>query len=171
MAGTPMRSASGSCGTNCMPSALPAIITELTHLVGRDTAPRSRHCTSGGPSRRWFSSQSSSAGQPLLAAQAASSRKGTVGSTGSMAPMAPSSRLTSARARHSRVAMRRRSSTRSEGDAVTGSSSDIKSASSACVSSADSYQNNSINAPDAILPTARRGGHGRQPGARGARRR
>ena len=77
-----MRSHCGICGTNCMPIALVAIIVQLSHLIRRGMAPRWRHCTMGGPNRRWFSNQISKAGQPLLAAQADAMRKGTVGTTG-----------------------------------------------------------------------------------------
>jgi len=111
--GTAMRSHSGMAGKNCMPMPLHAIITVLSHFARRGTAPRSRHCTMGGPNRRWLSSQISNAGQPLLAAHAATMRKGTVGITGSTTPSRPSAIATTATARHSTTARRRRSITRS----------------------------------------------------------
>ena len=137
--GTATRSHSGMPVKNCMPMPLAAIISVLNHLARRGTAPRSRHCTIGGPNRRWFSSQISNAGQPLLAAQADRMRNGTVGTTGSTTPSSPSVRPSTATARHSSTAKRRRSTTRS--GAGTGLFWDmgIKSGSGACSDGASSY--------------------------------
>ena len=67
------------------------------HLARLLTTPYRRHALSGSPNRGWLFSQRDNRGELRLAAQAASSKNGTVGSSGKKMPRIPSVRLTVAR--------------------------------------------------------------------------
>jgi hypothetical protein len=82
------------------------MVAVASHLAPRPTAPCSRQRATGGPKRGWRSSQASNAGQPLPAAQADSSRNGTVGSTGKNAPTTPRAKAATASSRHSAITTR-----------------------------------------------------------------
>ncbi len=62
------------------------MLTLAASLVRRVITPPRRQLRSGGPSRRWFSSQALRRGEPREAAQAASSTNSVVGSPGSTTP-------------------------------------------------------------------------------------
>ena len=82
-------------------TAPPVIITVDSHLVLRVTTPPLRQSMIIGPIFGWVSSQFDNRVELRVAAQAASSTNGTVGSTGRNAPITPKARLVTASARNS----------------------------------------------------------------------
>ena len=83
--------------------ALTNIIPDASHFARLGTAPCWRHCWSCGPNFGCASNQLSNCGQPLPAAKADSSTKGTVGKPGNSTPISPSAKLLRANSRQHKV--------------------------------------------------------------------